>query len=102
MIQFPVRAQTSRQGYVITPASFPMRTGDGEGSGVKVLNDSSIELAKSVIIPSSRSQWPQDLRHELSSPVQTLGSWVRTPLEVWMFASVYSVLCRVGSGLALG
>jgi hypothetical protein len=38
------------------------------------------------------SQWPCDLRHESSSPVQTLGSWVRIPLEAWMY--VYCLLCR--------
>jgi hypothetical protein len=29
---------------------------------------------------ASRSQWPRVLRHELSSPAQTLGSWVLNPL----------------------
>jgi hypothetical protein len=38
-----------------------------------------------------RSQWPRGLRHELSSPAQTLGSWVRIPLEAWMSGCVYSV-----------
>jgi hypothetical protein len=38
-----------------------------------------------------RSRWPRGLRHELSSPARTLGSWVRTPLEEWMFACVYSM-----------
>jgi hypothetical protein len=37
-----------------------------------------------------RSQWPRSLRHELYSPVQTLGSLVRIPLEAWMFVCVYS------------
>jgi hypothetical protein len=39
----------------------------------------------------------------MSSPAWTLGSWVRIPLEAWMFVCVYSVcvvLCR--SGLAPG
>jgi hypothetical protein len=31
------------------------------------------------------------LRHELSSPVRTLLSWVRIPLEAWMSRWVYSV-----------
>jgi hypothetical protein len=51
-----------------------------------------------------RSQWPPGLRHKLSSPAQTLGSWVRIPLEAWMYVCVYSVcvvLC-VGSGLSTG
>jgi hypothetical protein len=38
-----------------------------------------------------RSQWPRGLRNELSSPAQTLGSWVRIPLEAWMFVCVHSV-----------
>jgi hypothetical protein len=32
-----------------------------------------------------RLQWPRGLRHELSSPDRTLGSWVRIPLKAWMF-----------------
>jgi hypothetical protein len=31
------------------------------------------------------------IRHELSSPVRTLRSWVRRPLEAWMFVYVCSV-----------
>jgi hypothetical protein len=44
-----------------------------------------------------RSQWPRCLKHELSSPSQTLESWVRIPLETWMSLCVYSafVLSRV-------
>jgi hypothetical protein len=55
-------------------------------------------------IADSRSQWPRGLRHELSSPAQTLGSWVRIPLEAWMSVCAYSVcavLCA-GSGRAMG
>jgi hypothetical protein len=37
------------------------------------------------------SQWPRGLRNELSSPAQTLGSWVRIPLETWMSVCAYSV-----------
>jgi hypothetical protein len=29
--------------------------------------------------------------HSGRSPSQTLGSWVRIPLEAWMFMCVYSV-----------
>jgi hypothetical protein len=29
----------------------------------------------------SRSQWQRGLGHEMSSPAQTLASWVRIPLE---------------------
>jgi hypothetical protein len=53
---------------------------------------------------SSRSQRARDLRRELSSPAQTLGSWVRIPPETWMSVCVYSVcvvMC-VGSGLQTG
>jgi hypothetical protein len=32
-----------------------------------------------------RSQWPRGLRHELSSPAQTLGSWVRIPPEACVY-----------------
>jgi hypothetical protein len=31
-----------------------------------------------------RSQWSRGVRHELSSPVRTLGSCVRIPLEAQM------------------
>jgi hypothetical protein len=52
-----------------------------------------------------RPQGLSDLRQELSSPAQTLRSWVRIPLETWMcllsFFCVYVVLC-VGSSLATG
>jgi hypothetical protein len=45
-----------------------------------------------------RSQWPRGLRHELTSPAQTLGSWVRIPLQAWMSVCVYvlvlSCACR--------
>jgi hypothetical protein len=49
----------------------------------------------------SQSQWPRHLRHELSLPTETLGSWVWIPLEAWMFVWIYSVfvLSCVGSGL---
>jgi hypothetical protein len=49
-------------------------------------------------------QWPRCLRHEMSSPAPTLGSWVRIPLKAWMsvcFPSVFVLSC-VGSGLAIG
>jgi hypothetical protein len=36
--------------------------------------------------------WPRRLRHELSSPARTLGSWVRIPLKARMSVRVYSVL----------
>jgi hypothetical protein len=48
-----------------------------------------------VNVNSRRSQWPSGLRHEMSSPAWTLGSWVRIPLEAWMSVSVNSVVCVV-------
>jgi hypothetical protein len=44
------------------------------------------------------------LRHEMSSPAWTLGSWFRIPIETWMFVCVYSVfvLPCVSIGLATG
>jgi hypothetical protein len=38
-----------------------------------------------------RSQWPRGLRQKLSSPSQTLGSWVRIRLETCMSVCVHSV-----------
>jgi hypothetical protein len=49
-------------------------------------------LLYSPVSNDSRSQWPLGLRHEPSSPAQTLGSWVRNPLEAWMSVCVYSVV----------
>jgi hypothetical protein len=50
------------------------------------------------------SQWQRGLRQELSLPAQTLGSWVRIPLEAWISVRVSSarVLSCVGSGLPSG
>jgi hypothetical protein len=56
------------------------------------------------VIFFSLSQWPRGLRHELSPPAQTLGSWVPIPLDVWTPVCVYSVcvvLCA-GRGLLMG
>jgi hypothetical protein len=49
-----------------------------------------------------RSQWPRGLRHGMSSPARTLGSWVRIPVWTWMFAFILFVLSYVSSGLATG
>jgi hypothetical protein len=49
-----------------------------------------------------RSQWPRSLRHELSSSVRTLGSWVRMQLKAWVSAFILFVLSCVCSGLATG
>jgi hypothetical protein len=52
----------------------------------------------------SITQWPRGLRHELFLTAQTLGSWIRIPLETWMFVHVYSVFVFpcVSSRLATG
>jgi hypothetical protein len=45
----------------------------------------------------NRSQWPYGLNQEMSSLSQTLGLWVRIPLEAWRAVCVYCVyvvLCR--------
>jgi hypothetical protein len=47
------------------------------------------------------SQWPRGVRHELSAPARTLGSWVRIPLETWMSVCVYSVCVVLCDGLIL-
>jgi hypothetical protein len=39
-----------------------------------------------------RSEWPRGLRYELSSPVRTLGSWVRIPLKACMSMCAF-ILC---------
>jgi hypothetical protein len=51
-----------------------------------------------------RSQWPRDLRHELSSSARRLRYWVRFSIEARMFEGVYStcVVLRIGRGLATG
>jgi hypothetical protein len=54
-------------------------------------NDYYSGLLKRLLIFFSRSQWKLGLRHELSSPSQTLGSWVLVPLEAWLFVSFYCV-----------
>jgi hypothetical protein len=53
---------------------------------------------------TGRSQWPRSLRHEISLPTQTLGSWFRIPFEAWMSVCIYSVfvLTYAGSVLASG
>jgi hypothetical protein len=56
----------------------------------------------SVVGLQTRSQWPLSLRHELSSPFQTLGSWVRIPHEAWVYMRLFcvcDVLCT-DTGLA--
>jgi hypothetical protein len=43
-----------------------------------------------------RSERPRGLRHELSSPAQSLGSWYRITLEARMSVRVYSVFVLSG------
>jgi hypothetical protein len=43
-----------------------------------------------------RSECRRGLRHELSSPAQSLGTWVRISLEAWMSVSLFRVH-RLGS-----
>jgi hypothetical protein len=43
----------------------------------------------------SQSQWPRGLRHEMSSPARTLGSWFRVPLEAWLYAFILCLCCPV-------
>jgi hypothetical protein len=43
------------------------------------------KLLKVVHTAYCRSQWPRGLKHEMSLPARTLGSWVRTPLWARMF-----------------
>jgi hypothetical protein len=64
----------------------------------------SAELRYYITHNSVASQWPRGLRHELPSPAQTLGSWVRILLKARMSVRLFSVcviLC-VGSDLATG
>jgi hypothetical protein len=55
-------------------------------------------------VRADHSGRPHGLRHEMSSPARTLGSWVRIPLKAWKFVCIYSlaVLSCVGSGLTSG
>jgi hypothetical protein len=48
-----------------------------------------------ILIEERRSQWPRGLGYELSLPAPALRSWVRIPLEAWMFVCVLCafILC---------
>jgi hypothetical protein len=46
-----------------------------------------------------QSQRPHGLVHEMSSPSQTVGSWVRVLLEAWKSVRVSSVLCCLAKEL---
>jgi hypothetical protein len=45
--------------------------------------------------------WHEKLRDEITLPYVTSGSWVRTPLQVWIYVYVYSafVLLSLVTGL---
>jgi hypothetical protein len=49
-----------------------------------------------------RSHYTRGLRCKLSSPAQTLGSWVRFELEPWMFAFILFVFLYVSNSPATG
>jgi hypothetical protein len=55
---------------------------------MKVLKDPNEALVRC----TGRSQWPRGLRHELSSPAQTLGEWFRIPLEARIFVYAFILL----------
>jgi hypothetical protein len=44
-----------------------------------------------MIYESMQQKWTRRLRHELFSEAETLGSWVRIPIEAWMSVCVYSM-----------
>jgi hypothetical protein len=56
-----------------------------------VFQNHSILRHFTVVIQPNLSQWPRGLRHELSSPSRTLGSWVGIPPKAWVSMCVYSV-----------
>jgi hypothetical protein len=43
-----------------------------------------------------RSQLPRGLRYKMSSPAQTLGSWVQIPLDAWMSVRISCVFVLSG------
>jgi hypothetical protein len=81
--------------------NYPAYTRDSlNNNHTEVLHvSSSRNPLKTTIFYHGQSQWPRGQKHEMSSPAQTLGSWIRIPLEAWMFVCVYSVfvlsyICR--------
>jgi hypothetical protein len=80
-----------RTGY---PSTVSVSTRDRARGTQQYLSDSSRLQGTEFInlmTPDGRLQWPRGLRHELSSPARSLGSWVRIPLKAWMFVCAYSV-----------
>jgi hypothetical protein len=64
----------------------------------------SLLLVKDTTFSSWRWHWPHSLSHETSAPAETLGLWVRIPVEKLMSLCIYSVfvLSCVGRGPATG
>jgi hypothetical protein len=50
----------------------------------------------------SRLQWPRGLKHQLFSSAPTLRSWVRIPLERWMFVCVLCAFIMCLSRVEVG
>jgi hypothetical protein len=65
-------------------------------------SSTSYLLQAFISIPAD--QWLLWLRHEMSSPLRILRSWVRIPLVAWMSVRIYFVfvLSCVGSDLTTG
>jgi hypothetical protein len=63
-----------------------------------------IDLHNTMVNYKGQSQLPCSMRHEMSSPAETLGSWVRIPLETWTsvrVSSVFALPC-IGTGFVSG
>jgi hypothetical protein len=64
-------------------------------NGIRALKHVFLKHFSYIILHISslgRSQWPPGIRHELSSPAQTLRSWVRIPLKARIFVCAF-ILC---------
>jgi hypothetical protein len=64
-------------------------TGQGGARASPPLNDGKVHITLQSMafcadVDNVRSYMEERSRHELYSPAQTLGSWVRIPLETWM------------------
>jgi hypothetical protein len=61
------------------------------GLAYRTGNDRTLLIRCILSVALGELQWPRGLRHELSSPAQTLKSSFRIPLEAWMFMCINSV-----------
>jgi hypothetical protein len=100
----PVRKSQSWSLILLFLMSLSVLTDDGNGSNFR--NTYTQPWTMSIIISVNwisyrRSQWQRGLRHEMSSPARTLGSWVWIPLRHGCLSAFILCLC-VGSGLATG